>query len=84
MDMASIIGYIAGALTTIAFVPQVIKIWKTKSTKDISLTMFIVFCFGIFLWMIYGIMLHSFPVIIANATGLVLGLLIIIFKIKYK
>ena len=83
MDTASILGYFAGALTTIAFVPQVIKIWKTKSTK-ISLIMFIAFCLGLFLWMLYGIILHSLPVIIANLIGLVLGLIILILKIKYK
>ena len=84
MDTASIIGYFAGAITTIAFVPQVIKIWKTKSTKDISLIMFVAFCLGVFLWMIYGIILHSNPVIIANSIGFVLGIIIIILKIKYK
>ena len=84
MDTASIIGYFAGAITTIAFVPQVIKIWKTKSTKDISLIMFVAFCLGVFLWMIYGIILHSKPVIIANSIGFVLGIIIIILKIKYK
>lgn len=84
MDSASILGSAAGALTTIAFVPQIIKIWKTKSTKDISFIMLMAFCFGIFLWMIYGIILHSMPVIIANLIGLVLGLIILILKIKYK
>lgn len=84
MDTASILGYFAGALTTISFVPQVIKIWKTKSTKDISLITFIAFCLGVFLWMVYGIILRSLPVIIANSIGLVLGLIILILKIKYK
>lgn len=84
MDTASILGYFAGALTTISFVPQVIKIWKTKSTKDISLITFIAFCLGVFLWMLYGIILHSLPVIIANLIGLLLGLIILILKIKYK
>ena len=84
MDTASIIGYFAGAITTIAFVPQLIKIWKTKSTKDISLITFVAFCLGVFLWMIYGIILHSKPVIIANSIGFVLGIIIIILKIKYK
>jgi MtN3 and saliva related transmembrane protein len=84
MDTASIIGYFAGAITTIAFVPQVIKIWKTKSTKDISLITFVAFCLGVFLWMIYGIILHSKPVIIANLIGFILGIIIIILKIKYK
>ena len=84
MDAASILGYFAGAQTTISFIPQVIKIWKTKSTKDISLITFIAFCLGVFLWMLYGIILHSLPVIIANLIGLLLGLIILILKIKYK
>ena len=84
MDTASILGYFAGTLTTISFVPQVIKIWKPKSTKDISLITFIAFCLGVFLWMVYGIILRSLPVIIANSIGLVLGLIILILKIKYK
>jgi MtN3 and saliva related transmembrane protein len=84
MDTVSLLGYFAGTLSTIALVPQVIKIWKTKSTRDISLIMFIISCFGAFLWMIYGIMLHSNPVIITNSIVLVLGLIILILKIKYK
>lgn len=84
MEITSILGYAAGALTTIAFVPQVVKIWKSKSAKDISLGMFVAFCLGVFLWLIYGIILNSPPVIIANLAVLILALTILILKIKYK
>ena len=84
MDTATILGYMAGALTTIAFIPQVIRTWKTKSTKDISLGMFVTFCLGVFLWLVYGIILNSLPVIIANSMVLLLSMVILILKLKYN
>lgn len=78
------LGFSAAILTTVAFIPQVIKIWKTKSTKDISLGMFSMFCLGVFLWLIYGFIIHALPVILANATIFILAFTILIFKIKYK
>jgi MtN3 and saliva related transmembrane protein len=84
MDTATILGYMAGTLTTIAFIPQVIRTWKTKSTKDISLGMFVTFCLGVFLWLVYGIILNSLPVIIANSTVLLLSIVILILKLKYN
>lgn len=83
MDMTTILGYAAGALTTIAFVPQVVRTWKTKSAKDISLGMFVTFCSGVFLWLMYGIIIGSLPVIIANSAVLVLSLLILLLKVIY-
>ncbi len=83
MDMTTLLGYAAGALTTIAFVPQVIRTWKTKSAKDISLGMFVTFCLGVLLWLVYGIMLRSLPVIIANAAVLALSTVILVMKLKY-
>ncbi len=81
--MTTLLGYAAGALTTIAFVPQVIRTWKTKSAKDISLGMFVTFCLGVLLWLVYGIMLRSLPVIIANAAVLALSTVILVMKLKY-
>ncbi len=83
MDFITVIGFIAATITTIAFIPQIIQIWKTKSTKDISLKMYAILCTGVFLWLIYGIMILSWPIIVANAVVLSLSLIIIIFKIKY-
>ncbi|NHF58683.1 hypothetical protein FK220_004990 [Flavobacteriaceae bacterium TP-CH-4] len=84
MDNLEIIGLIAAALTTSAFVPQVYKAWKLRSTKDISLTMYLVFLTGIILWLFYGIQIGSLSMTIANSVTAVLSLIIIMLKIKYK
>ncbi len=84
MDFINVIGIVAGTLTTIAFVPQLIQVVKTKSTKDISLIMFIVFSMGVSCWLVYGILIYSWPVIIANAIVFVLALVILSYKIRYK
>jgi MtN3 and saliva related transmembrane protein len=77
------IGFFSGFCTTIAFVPQAFKVWKTKSTKDISLLMFVVFTTGIVGWLIYGILSDNLPIIIANIITFFLALLILIAKIKF-
>jgi len=84
IETITIIGLSAATLTTISFIPQVMKVWKTKKTKDISLRMYIIFCIGMSLWLIYGIMLKELPIILANSITIVLGLIILFFKIKYK
>ena len=81
---ANILGLVAGSLTTLAFIPQVLKIWKSKHARDISLGMFSTFSLGVLLWLIYGIQIESLPVIIANALTLGLSLVVLAFKIKYK
>jgi MtN3 and saliva related transmembrane protein len=83
MTTDTVIGYIAAALTTLSFLPQVIKTWKTRSTRDISLAMFIAFCAGVFLWAVYGVLIMSWPVIIANSVVLVLGGIMLVLKIKH-
>ncbi|MBU3957495.1 MAG: SemiSWEET transporter [Nanoarchaeota archaeon] len=83
-DLIIVLGLIAGALTTAAFLPQVIKTWKSKQTGDISLMMFLAFTSGVFLWLLYGIYINSLPVIAANLVTFILSLIILIFKIKYK
>ena len=65
--MNEFIGYFAAFCTTIAFIPQAYKVWKTKSTKDISLSMFIIFTTGVLSWLIYGITIANFPIILANS-----------------
>ena len=84
MDYVTILGLIAGTLTTVAFLPQVIKAWRTKSTKDVSLWMFILFCVGVFLWLVYGILVKDIPVIAANLITFILASIILIFKIRYN
>ena len=78
------IGFLAAFCTTVAFFPQAVKVWKTKSTKDISLYMFIIFTIGVFSWLIYGITISDFPLMLANAVTLLLSLFILIYKLKYK
>lgn len=84
MTSTNTLGLLAGALTTVAFIPQVVKIWKTKHARDISLGMFAIFSSGVLLWLFYGIRIGSLPVIVANAVTLGLSLTILVFKIKYK
>ena len=84
MESANTLGLIAGALTTVAFIPQVVKIWKSKHTLDISLGMFSILSVGVFLWLLYGIQLGVLPLILANGITLVLSLTILVFKLKYK
>lgn len=79
-----LIGYLAGLLTTIAFVPQVLQVVKTKSTKDISLAMFLVFSTGVLSWLIYGIFVNSLPMIIFNFLIFVQALVILGYKLRYK
>jgi len=81
---AEIIGLIAGTLTTVSFLPQVITIWRTKSTKDISFWMYSLFLTGVIFWLVYGMLIHSWSVIIANLVTIVLVAIIFYFKIKYK
>jgi MtN3 and saliva related transmembrane protein len=81
--METIVGLVAGVLTTIAFVPQLLKIYRTKSGRDVSARMFVIFSLGVALWLAYGIMIRSLPVIVANAVTLVLALAIMGLKIRY-
>jgi MtN3 and saliva related transmembrane protein len=84
MNIVNTIGLVAGAFTTAAFIPQVVKTLKTKSTKDISLGMFLVTATGLALWLLYGILSGALPVIVANSISLPLCLTIVAFKLKYK
>ena len=80
----SYIGFFAAFCTTVAFLPQAIKVYKTKSTKDISLYMFLIFTVGVLSWLIYGLIINDLPVILANAVTLILSFFILIYKIRYK
>ncbi len=83
MDFSSWIGSVAGILTTIAFLPQVVQIYKTKQTRDISLVMYVVLLIGVGLWAFYGVLMKSFPIIAANSVVLVLCFFVIGMKLKY-
>ena len=79
-----IIGLCAGILCTISFLPQIIKIFRTKKAEDLSLITFSILSLGVFSWLIYGILIESLPIIVSNAVIFVLSLLIVAMKIKYR
>jgi MtN3 and saliva related transmembrane protein len=84
MDTTILVGYIAGALTTLSFVPQVIRAWKLKETRDLSLAMLLLFALGVLLWTLYGVWTGSMPVIAANVITFILILVLLQMKIKYQ
>ena len=84
MNLIKIIGFAAGVITTASFLPQIIKTWKSKSAKDLSLGMFLIYFTGIALWLAYGIILNDLPLIVANACTLVLSSILLVFKIQFK
>ena len=79
--MINLLGYIAGTLTTLAFLPQALKAFRTKSTKDISLAMWLLLCTGVICWLIYGILIGEGPVIVANAVTLILVGAVLLLKL---
>ena len=83
MDLTTVVGLAAGLLTTISLVPQVTKIWKSKSAKDVSRKMFIAFCLGVALWLTYGFIKGDLPMIIWNSISLLLALSILAMKLKF-
>nr|WP_299072513.1 SemiSWEET transporter [uncultured Allomuricauda sp.] len=84
MELIEIIGLVAATLTTSAFVPQVYKTWKHKSTRDISFTMYLAFFVGTMLWLYYGIQHQSLAIILANAITGILVLFMLFLKLIYK
>jgi MtN3 and saliva related transmembrane protein len=79
--MIRLLGFLAGALTTLAFIPQVVKAWRTGSTADLSLTMLSVFTVGLSLWIVYGVATRQAPVIATNAVTLILALALLALKL---
>lgn len=84
MDTIVIVGYVAGALTTLSFVPQVVKAWKMRETRDLSLAMLVLFAVGVILWTLYGIWVGSVPIIAANIITFSLILVLLGLKLWYK
>jgi MtN3 and saliva related transmembrane protein len=84
MNTTSLLGMVAGALTTIAFLPQVLKTWKSRSAKDLSLGMFSIFTVGVGLWLTYGILIDDLPVILANVVTLILASTLLFFKLRWN
>lgn len=84
MDYANILGIIAGTFTTVSFLPQAVRVHRTRKTRDISLPMYVVFLLGVFSWLCYGVVVKSLPIIIANSATMMIGSYIMAMKIKYK
>ena len=84
MDSVTLLGLTAGTLTTMSLLPQAIKILRSQSAKDISSGMFVTLVAGLFLWICYGFVISSFPVIIANIASFLLASIILALKIKFR
>jgi MtN3 and saliva related transmembrane protein len=84
MEFTEILGYSAGVITTLTFLPQVIKTWKERSAKDVSLWMFIIAATNEVMWIGYGILKDDWVIILTNAVVLVLSVTMIGLKLKYK
>lgn len=83
MNLTTLIGAMAAILTTSAYIPQVIRIFKTRETKDISLLMYIILTTGIFLWLVYGLILRDTPIIAANGLTFIFSIIVMALKLKH-
>lgn len=83
MQVAEILGFLAAALTTGAFVPQALHTWRTRDTDGISLGMYSIFTAGVALWLVYGLLIHAWPVVVANTITLALALFILMLKLRH-
>jgi len=84
MDMIQVLGLVAGACTSIASAPQVVKAWKTKYVKDVSKKMFILLALGTGLWLVYGIFKSDIPIIVTNAVSVACNSIMLLLKIRYQ
>ena len=84
MPFVDILGYTAGFITSLTFLPQVIKTWKERSARDISLMMFIIAAVNEAMWIVYGILLNNMVIILTNVTVLTMALIMIYFKLRYN
>lgn len=78
------LGFVAGACTTAAFVPQVLKTWRTRSAEDVSLATFAIFAVGVLLWLVYGFYIDSLPIVIANGITLMLAGAMVVFTLRFR
>jgi MtN3 and saliva related transmembrane protein len=83
ITLTDTIGFISAAFTTIAFIPQVVRVWKTKSARDVSLGMYALFNTGVALWLWYGLLIQSWPVIAANSITLLLAGAVMVMKLNF-
>ncbi|MCW4028909.1 MAG: SemiSWEET transporter [Candidatus Bathyarchaeota archaeon] len=83
-EVITILGLAAAVFSTISLLPQILKVWKTKSAKDVSSGMFRLFCGGVILWFTYGIIVKDLPIIMANAAAFAQSVTMLAFKTKFK
>jgi MtN3 and saliva related transmembrane protein len=83
MTTTTLIGLFAAFCTTVAFVPQVVRTWKNRSTQDLSLGMYLFYATGIFAWLVYGVLIHDLPLIASNGVTFALSLTMLGFKLRY-
>ena len=84
METATLVGYVAATLTTLAFIPQVIHTWRTRKMEDISAGMYTAFAIGLAAWIVYGILLGQWPIIAANSLTLIMVLFILVMKLRHS
>jgi MtN3 and saliva related transmembrane protein len=84
LDLDNLVGYVAAALTTVAFVPQALKSWQTRDLSGVSLPMYSLFTAGVAMWFVYGVMLGSWPIIIANAITIILASVVLTLKLMHR
>lgn len=83
VELSDLIGSVAATLTTIAFVPQAVKTWRSRHARDLSLSMFLIFTLGVVFWLAYGLLIGAWPIIIANTITTALSGSILFFKLRY-
>jgi len=84
MHVTDLIGYIAACLTTLSFLPQALHTFRTRDVRGISLGMYALFTAGVALWLVYGLLLAAWPIVLANAVTLALALAILVMKLRYR
>lgn len=84
MSWTDLIGYAAASLTTCSFIPQALHTFRTRDVSGISLTMYSVFTLGVFFWLVYGLLLAAWPIVVANAITLTLACAILTMKLRYS
>lgn len=84
MQTVTLLGFMAGSLTTLSFVPQVHKAWRTRRCADLSWGMLLTFAAGVTFWLIYGLLLRAAPIIAANAVTLLLLIALMVMKIRFR
>ncbi len=84
MNPVTLLGFVAGTLTTLAFLPQVVKTWRTKSSNDLSVSTLGMICTGVLLWLVYGLLIGDLPIIAANAVTLVLVVSVFVLALVYR